>query len=496
MEAFLHLTRVLRRCLFGSSSPQSAAEEPRRRSPALPATSLDLSADRSRSPTPARPADLPSPFLAADALWAPMHPVIKQATVPSGQKGLAHIVAKSLKHQVSPARQHSPAHQCAIAHKLSTVAVPETTHQRAPVSETLRKCSPVRRRSSVPQRSPARQHATARPYPDARHTRPQSPARPRSPTRQRSPLPTLAEVDPLSIVDVVVAGASDELSQTSATVADVAEGLAPPSEHPSRVELSPTVSPAEVFLHLTRVLRRCLFGSSSPQSAAEEPRRRSPSLSATSLDLSADRSRSPTPARPADLPSPFLAADTLWAPMHPVIKQATVPSGQKELAHIVAKSLKRQVSPASQHFPARQWAIARKLSTVAVPETMHQRAPVPETSRQRSPVCRRSLVPQRSPARQRATERPYPDACHARPQSPARPRSPTRQRSPTCQRSPVRPRSSDLSAGGKIPFSPARQRSSTRQQTLTRHQTLPARQHSPTRHRVQSPTRAPPVRPL
>ncbi|XP_068223785.1 uncharacterized protein [Palaemon carinicauda] len=56
--------------------------------------------------------------------------------------------------------------------------------------------------------------------------------------------PVIAEVDRLSIVDVVVAEASDGSGQTPALGADVAEGSVPPSEHPSREELSPTVSPA------------------------------------------------------------------------------------------------------------------------------------------------------------------------------------------------------------------------------------------------------------
>ncbi|XP_068244074.1 proline-rich protein 36-like [Palaemon carinicauda] len=258
--------------------------------------------------------------------------------------------------------------------------------------------------------------------------------------------PTLAEVDPLSIVDVVVAEASGELSQTSARGDPaVAESLVPPSVHPSRVELSPTVSPAgdspprgssptETLLRRTadgqpadptaprgRISRKArlllrrrglpsphkgvgrrLFGSSSPQSAAEEPRHRSPTLPATTLDLSADCSRSPSvegrpykghadlpPVRPADLPSPFLAADELWAPMHPVVKQATVSSGYQGRMHkLVHTSLTRQVSPACQRSPAHK-----------------------HSSAEAAPVKVR----------------------HAR------------------QRSPARPRSSDLGAVGKIP---------------------------------------------
>ncbi|XP_068219759.1 neurofilament heavy polypeptide-like [Palaemon carinicauda] len=336
--------------------------------------------------------------------------------------------------------------------------------------------------------------------------------------------PTVAEVDPLSIVDVVVAEASNESVQTSAPVADAAEGLVPTSEHPSREKLSPTVSPGgesplrgssltETPLRRTadglpaasrgrirrkarlplrgqglpsphKGVRRRLFVLSSSQSAAEEPR---PSMTvpATSLDLdlSADRSRSPSPARPADLPSPFLAADALWAPTHPVIKRATVPSGQKELSHIVCKSLKHQVSPARQRSPARQCAIA------------HKRSPaVAETSRQRSPV-RASAVPettrQSSPARPRATAHPYPDARLACPRFPARQRSPVRQQSP------ARPRSSDLGVKGKTSSSPARQHSPARHRMPTRQRTPPARHPSPTRHRPQSASRAhaPPARP-
>ncbi|XP_068227704.1 serine/arginine repetitive matrix protein 2-like [Palaemon carinicauda] len=328
----------------------------------------------------------------------------------------------------------------------------------------------------------------------------------------------------------------------------VAEGLVSPiPAQPTRQKLSPTVSPAgdspplgssltETPLRRTaegqladpmaprecirrkaclplrrrglpspyKTVRRRLFGSSlSLQSAAEEPRHRSPAVPATTLDLSADSSRSPLvegrplkghvdlpPDRPADLPSPFLAADALYAPTNPVYhNQAPVPSGQQgSMRHHAHTSLTRHVKHARQRSPAHKDGpeIARQRSP-AVSEIARQRSPaVSEIARQRSPAR------QHSPARQCATARHQPTVRqhHARQRSPmrqcslARPRSATCQRSParprsaTCQRSPARPRSSDLGVVGKSKTSPTRQRSPMR------------RLLSPACSRARSPTRA------
>ncbi|XP_068220008.1 uncharacterized protein [Palaemon carinicauda] len=173
----------------------------------------------------------------------------------------------------------------------------------------------------------------------------------------------------------------------------------------------------EVFLLPTREL-----GGASPlPSPAEDPPCRESTVAAASLDLSADRSRSLTPARPTATPSPFVAADAQWVPSHPVIQRAPVPSGQKGLSHNVSKSLKCQVLLVRPCSPAYSRAAMRKPSPVPAVAECH---PVPETTRQRSPMAESAC--QRSPARH---------------QSPTCQRSPTRKRAPACQRSPVRQRS-------------------------------------------------------
>ncbi|XP_068214532.1 uncharacterized protein [Palaemon carinicauda] len=124
----------VRRRLFGSSSPQSSAEETTCRSPILPATTLDLSRDRSRSPSDdgrpsghsdqssSRPADLPSPFDVADARCAPPDPATAQALRPLGLEGLERKTAPlALKRQVLPARPPAAA------------VVPVLAPQRSPV---------------------------------------------------------------------------------------------------------------------------------------------------------------------------------------------------------------------------------------------------------------------------------------------------------------------------------------------------------------------------
>ncbi|XP_068226504.1 serine/arginine repetitive matrix protein 2-like [Palaemon carinicauda] len=255
--------------------------------------------------------------------------------------------------------------------------------------------------------------------------------------------PTTAGIDPLSVVDVVVTEASGVSSQTPVPV--VAEGV-----------------------------RRRLFGSSSPQSSAEETTRRLPFLPATTLDFSGERSRSPSeedrpsgpcdqsPSKPADLPSPFKDADAQYALSKPVITQAPVPSGHKGLERKTApQTLKRQVKPARHHAAAavpdlalqrsparvrapvpvmRQGSPARPQPTTrqrppAVLDLARQRPPVPVTSRavQEAPrlAHRRSQVPldsQRTSGvgREARPSRAVPDTAHMR--------SPTHQRASTIQR--------------------------------------------------------------
>ncbi|XP_068233390.1 serine/arginine repetitive matrix protein 5-like [Palaemon carinicauda] len=105
---------------------------------------------------PDRPADLPSPFMRADARYAPTKPDLhaRQASNPvTGHQGrMRHRVHTSLTRHVVHACQRSPARH----------ALPEVARQR----------------------SPARQRTTARHQPPAHH---QPPARQRSPTRQGSP---------------------------------------------------------------------------------------------------------------------------------------------------------------------------------------------------------------------------------------------------------------------------------------------------------------------
>ncbi|XP_068204012.1 NHS-like protein 3 [Palaemon carinicauda] len=257
---------------------------------------------------------------------------------------------------------------------------------------------------------------------------------------------------------------------------NVAEGSPPPSEDTLRGEGSPTVSPpdgssswgsalTETPLRRTddpdtlprgrirrkarrplrsrglpspyKGVKRCLFGSSSPvPPPKEEPSSLEQTFAAATLDLSADRSRSPTPARSSDLPSPFLAADALWAPSHPVIQQAPIPSGKRDSTHGVGKSLARQGSPARP--PARSCAVAHKHSPeLQSSDLTRQRSPARQRSpTRRSPAKQRPHVPDvlkvhprspkrlRSPVRSRTTAQPVPDACQARQQPPPRPRSP------------------------------------------------------------------------
>ncbi|XP_068232582.1 uncharacterized protein [Palaemon carinicauda] len=194
--------------------------------------------------------------------------------------------------------------------------------------------------------------------------------------------PVIAEVDPLSIIDIVVAEASDGAGQSSAgAVGDVgSDSSLPPSVYPSKGEGSPTGSSAvqlpskgsaltETPLRRTdgpddlprgrlrrkahrplrrkglpspyKGVKRRLFGSSS--SERDSPRCKQPAAPA-SLDLSVDRS--PTPSRPspsgADVQQPDL-----------VTRRATVPSGQRD-SSLTRAVLAHRRSPARQRSPVRQ----------------------------------------------------------------------------------------------------------------------------------------------
>ncbi|XP_068221849.1 uncharacterized protein [Palaemon carinicauda] len=104
--------------------------------------------------------------------------------------------------------------------------------------------------------------------------------------------PVIPEIFPSDIVDTVLAEPSDGSGQTldAAPVADVAEGSPPPSEHPSRGEGSPTVSPA---------------GGSPPRGSAltETPLRRTDDLDA--LLRGRIRRKARRPLRSRGLPSPY-----------------------------------------------------------------------------------------------------------------------------------------------------------------------------------------------
>ncbi|XP_068237060.1 proteoglycan 4-like [Palaemon carinicauda] len=127
--------------------------------------------DPATSP-PSRPADLPSPFEDADALYPPPEPAIAQAPVPSGHKGLERkSVLHTLKRQVKPSLPHAAA------------AIPDLALQRSPAS--MRAPVPVTR-----QGSPARPHPTAPRRPPAvpNLARQRSPAHMRPPAFQLPPV--------------------------------------------------------------------------------------------------------------------------------------------------------------------------------------------------------------------------------------------------------------------------------------------------------------------
>ncbi|XP_068241108.1 neurofilament heavy polypeptide-like [Palaemon carinicauda] len=230
-----------------------------------------------------------------------------------------------------------------------------------------------------------------------------------------------------------------------------------------------------VCLEVGLIMRMC---PGLPDRPCEEPPQREQTVAAASLDLSADRSRSLTPARPASLSSPFADADALWAPTHPVFQRTPVPSGHKGLSPTGSKSLKRQVLPP-----------AVDPSDSSRPTSSRCRCPARLCSptRHRSPTRQGSPVRQLSPACQRTSACPVPAARLARTRTPVRPRSPARQRTsarlvPDARHArqclPARPRSPDLGAGKEsVPLPPCHQ-------SPVRPQTPPTRQPFPARHRA------------
>ncbi|XP_068237157.1 proline-rich protein 36-like [Palaemon carinicauda] len=200
----------LKRRLFGSSSPQSSAEETTPRLPVMPATNLDLSGDHSRSPSddgrPSGHSDKspsPSTSKAPDACDAPPDTATAQSQGPSGLKGLERKTAPlALKRQVPPVRspvadaavpaavldlapRHSPSHVWATVP--ATLQVPDIAHQR----------SPAHTRPPVPRRPPALTRPPTVPgtalLRSPAHTRPPVPQRPpvltRPPAPQHPPVP-------------------------------------------------------------------------------------------------------------------------------------------------------------------------------------------------------------------------------------------------------------------------------------------------------------------
>ncbi|XP_068222849.1 uncharacterized protein [Palaemon carinicauda] len=188
----------------------------------------------------------------------------------------------------------------------------------------------------------------------------------------------------------------------------------------------------------------------------------------TTLDLSEDRSRSPSvegrplglpdlsPSRPAVLPSPFKDAD-------PVIVQAPVPSGHKRLERkTVPQSLKRQAPPARRLAAVPDLVPLHSVACVCAPAPVltHQCPPARPRSPARPPAVP-VIARQRSPAHMRSS------ACQRPPAAPAT----ALKRSPIRQRSPVPQRTSGIKRTATVPDtarkrSPARQRSPTFQRAV------------------------------
>ncbi|XP_068206538.1 uncharacterized protein [Palaemon carinicauda] len=334
---------------------------------------------------------------------------------------------------------------------------------------------------------------------------------------QQSSLPS--EVDPLTLVEVVVSevsyAASSISSATPNSTAVAADLVSPVPDHPPRGKLSsPPLCPGGLP---SPAVKRRLFGStSSLQSPAEEPPSDLHSSSITApatslvtlvLDLSADHSQSPSvdgrpfkrhvdppSSRPADLPSPFptpvqptVAPPNCATARHhsPCAPRANAPfcAHQKLvtlqrfgaplilLAPTDSRILTR--SPAS-HAPTGPRSHAYPAHPVRTrpgsPTRQHTTAHLRSPSRPQSPTSQRSPAPKSlAPTRLRSPMRLPP---LARQRFPTRQHSPVHQRSPVCQYSPTRQ------------HSPARQRSPTRQRSLALQHvrsSSAARQRSPTR---------------
>ncbi|XP_068231901.1 serine/arginine repetitive matrix protein 5-like [Palaemon carinicauda] len=348
--------------------------------------------------------------------------------------------------------------------------------------------------------------------------------------------PAVAEVDPLSIVDVVVEEASDGAGQSSAgAVEDVGADFSPPPfVHPSKGEVSPTISSAvqlpskgsaltETPLRRTdgpddlprgrlrrkthrplrrkgltyKGVKRRLFGSFSSEGDPPRPlaHRRSPAC-----QRSPARQCSPAhQCSPARRSSPdVLPTSRQRSPediLHPVVSEEHL-ARQRSPARPSAV-LAHRSSPARQRSPVRQRSFEdhRPLAPQHSPVVSeHPAVPVGHSARHQSPELSRDphLVStqhrSRSPARvskshvqPRAYALPVPVREHAAPTAPsqdftrrplARQRSPARQRLQTILVSPARQRS------------PTRQRSPDHRRSQDRQRDLqPARTRSPTRRR-------------
>ncbi|XP_068235781.1 serine/arginine repetitive matrix protein 1-like [Palaemon carinicauda] len=221
-------------------------------------------------------------------------------------------------------------------------------------------------------------------------------------------------------------------------------------------------------------VRRRLFGSSSPDPPPkEEPPCQEQPVTAAPFDLSADRSRSPTPARPSDLLYPFLAADAVWTPSHPVIQQAPIPSGLRDSTH--GRSPARQRSP-SRRSPAKQ----------------RPRVPDARIARPRSPVRSRAIDQPVPLVRQRSSSRPRsPDLDLGKGTNPSpRLRAPVRPSAPAQQRAKASVRECSSTSSDVRGNLTARQRSPARSCDHS-----PVRERSPERPRPSQPDRLrPPTR--
>ncbi|XP_068240962.1 proteoglycan 4-like [Palaemon carinicauda] len=266
--------------------------------------------------------------------------------------------------------------------------------------------------------------------------------------------PTSPEIDPLSMVDVVVMETSRGSSQTPVPVAEVAEGLDSPSEHSSREELSPTVSPAGVSPSWGRSLtetplRRPIDGQPADPTA---PRVRA-SVPVTRQGPPA-RPRPSVPRRPPAVPE--VARQRSPAHTRPVPDTAL----QRSPAHTRPPVPQRPPAPPAPPRPSAVPEIERQRSpahTFPVPDTTLLRSPahtfpVPDTTLLRSPAHTRPPVPQRPPTltpppvprRPPVPASPHavqeaPKLAHRRPQVPMDSSRPSGETRDTCPRAVLAP---------------------------------------------------------